>query len=168
MKEGDSVRMLYIQRQTLFFVDAALDSSGCVMDTFLPMDKSRGFLCMMVIAGPGVLHRVCGSGKCASGIGIGGTLIFVGLFAALKVFIDTPRHIPPEERIPETGELKPSVNPRYRRQDEFVSMADVPLNSPDYELKKAEIVRLRKEHGFPAEIDILVHPEADRPLRPRI
>lgn len=79
---------------------------------------------------------------------------------ALKTLLAKP--IPADQRIPEgPSQLKPSKNPRYRRRDEFVTMADVPLDDPDYSRKQAEIARLRKELGYAEEIDILVYPEAD-------
>lgn len=52
---------------------------------------------------------------------------------------------------PHPAGLPPSKNPRYRRIDDFVSMADIALDDPNYERHEQEIAATRARHGYPPE-----------------
>lgn len=53
--------------------------------------------------------------------------------------------------IPVPKPASEAINPRYRRIDDFFSMADVVLDDELYSAKKHAIERLRAEYGYAAE-----------------
>lgn len=138
-------------RQFVFWVVASSFFIGCGL---------------LILDSPRANQRSCDRGKCATGYAVGVSLILVGLlgggFGLKKVW---GKPVPAHQTIPAgPSPLKPSKNPRYQRRDEFVTMADVPLDDPHYQRKQTEIARLRRELGYAEEIDILVYPEADVPV----
>jgi hypothetical protein len=116
---------------------------------------------------PGHREVMCYRGRCISGGGAGFGMLCTGIMFLYLVyrsaFPSTKERQEKEDRErmrriyappPQCSELPSSKNPRYRRIDNFVSMADVPLDSKDYEYQKRTIAAVRKRHGYPPEVEV--------------